>query len=319
MDQKPFPAPIEPAVLVLGTAQLGMAYGIANRTGAPSPADAETLLGRALELGIHEFDTARAYGESEARIGAYLPSSAEAKVVTKLAPLDELALDAPATAVTAAVRASVDASLAALRRPCLDVLLLHRTRHLRLHNGAVWDTLLKLQEEGRIGILGASVQTPEELRLALSYRAVRHIQLPLNLLDWRWRDPAIQSLFAARDDVVFHARSIFLQGLLASGEPRIWPQAPGLNVPGLIDALAALAETLGRESTTDLCIAYARAMPFLHGVVTGAETVAQLTANVALAHKAPLDADETHFVERFLPRVPESLLNPALWQLAKAA
>jgi aryl-alcohol dehydrogenase-like predicted oxidoreductase len=319
MDDKVLPSAALPATLVLGTAQLGMAYGIANRTGAPAPAAAQALIARALALGVTQFDTARAYGESEARLGQALAAAPGARVVTKLAALDELALDAPAASVIAATRASVEASATALGRPRLDVLLLHRTRHLRLHNGAVWDTLLNLQSEGRIGVLGASVQTPEELRLALSFRAVSHVQLPLNLLDWRWREPQIQALFAARDDVTFHARSLFLQGLLAAGEPALWPDIPELDVPGLVGALDALAETLGREGAADLCVAYTRAMPFLHGVVTGAETVAQLETNAALAQKAPLDADEVHFVERFLPRVPETVLNPALWQTAKAA
>jgi spore coat polysaccharide biosynthesis protein SpsF len=311
--------PIGSAMLVLGTAQLGMAYGIANRRGDPGPDEAAALVARALALGITCFDTARAYGESEARLGHALKDARMARIVTKLAPLDTLALDAPAGEVAAAVRASVAASAQALGRPHLDVLLLHRARHLRLHNGAVLDTALNLKAEGQIAGFGVSVQTPEELRLALSFRAVTHIQLPLNILDWRWREPAVRALLATRDDVTVHARSVFLQGLLAADEPGLWPAVEGVDVPGLVTALDALAETMGRENPADLCVAYARAMPFLHGVVMGAETIAQLEANAALAQKTPLDEDEVHFVERFLPLVPEALLNPALWPAAKAA
>jgi spore coat polysaccharide biosynthesis protein SpsF len=308
-----------PACLVLGTAQLGMAYGIANRTGAPSPDDAQALVLRARALGVASFDTARAYGESETRLGRALAAEPGARIITKLLPFDELALDAPAGAVADKVRQSVAASLDALGTPKLQTLLLHRARHLRAHNGAVWDTLLNLKAEGRIGTLGASVQTPEELRLALSYRDIGHVQLPFNLLDWRWRDPAVFDLFSHRPDVTVHARSVFLQGLLAANDASLWPDVPGLDKAGLVVALDALAQTIGRDNAADLCLAYARGMPFLSGVVIGAETVAQLEDNVALAAKPPLDPDECLFVERFLPHVPVCLLNPAAWPALKAA
>jgi spore coat polysaccharide biosynthesis protein SpsF len=308
-----------PAGLVLGTAQLGMAYGIANRTGAPSPDDATALVTRALDLGVTSFDTARAYGEGESRLGRALAGRAGVQIITKLAPLDELALDAPATLINEAVRISIAASAEALGSPRLGLVLLHRARHLRAHNGAVWDTLLNLQAEGRIEALGASVQTPDELRLALSFRAIRHVQLPFNLLDWRWRDPAVFDLFSHRPDVTVHARSVFLQGLLAANDASLWPDVPGLDKAGLVVALDALAQTVGRDNAADLCLGYARGMPFLQGVVIGAETVSQLEANAALAEKPPLDPDECLFVERFLPQVPVCLLNPAAWPTLKAA
>lgn len=307
-----------PAALVLGTAQLGMAYGIANRTGTPSHVEAMALVRRALALGISCFDTARAYGESEARLGESLAQGC-ARIVTKIPPLDELAADAPATLVIEAVRRNIAKSSAALRHDRLDTVLLHRASHLRSHNGLVWDTLLTLCEEGRIGRLGVSVQSPAELRLALSFRAVSHIQLPLNVLDWRWRDSTVHGLFEIRPDVIVHARSIFLQGLLLADNAAPWPAMSALDCSGLITALSALAETLGRDDTADLCIAYARAMPYLQGIVVGAETISQLDRNAALAAKAPLDPDECAFVERFLPRVPETLLNPAQWPKRDAA
>ena len=94
---------------------------------------------------------------------------------------------------------------------------------------------------------------------------------------------------------------------------------PGLDKAGLVVALDALAQTVGRDNAADLCLGYARGMPFLHGVVIGAETIAQLEDNVALAAKPPLDPDECLFVERFLPQVPVCLLNPAAWPTLKAA
>ena len=61
-----------PAELVLGSVQLGLAYGAANRTGKPSRGQACRLVSRAVDAGITKFDTARAYGDAEERLGEAL-------------------------------------------------------------------------------------------------------------------------------------------------------------------------------------------------------------------------------------------------------
>lgn len=298
---------------VLGTAQIGMAYGVANRGGAPDDASATALIAHARAVGIGTFDTARAYGESERRLGHALAGDTAARIITKLDPLSTLSPTASFNEVESAVRESLRLSRAALGRERLDTLLLHRADHLAAWDGAVWDILTGEQERGGIGTLGVSVQSPDELKAALYHADVRHLQLPFNLLDWRWHQPDLLELLSARTDVVIHARSIFLQGLLAAEEPALWPKVPGLDASGVVQALGALAETLGRESPADLCVAYARATPFLDGLVIGLDSEAQLVANAALFEKAPLDPDEAIFVERFFPNMPETLLNPALW------
>jgi len=305
--------------LVLGTAQLGMAYGIANRHGEPGTEGAIELVARALELGIRTFDTARAYGVSEERLGAALKGRKDIKIVTKLAPLEALVPSAPRGTTAHAVIASINASRAALERPILDTVLLHRAAHLRSHGGAIFDTLLALKADRQIEKLGVSVQTPDELREALSMRAIGHVQFPLNLLDWRWRTEDLRALIEERRDVTVHVRSTLLQGLLAANDPTLWPLNSGINPRRFVPALQALAETLGRDDVADLAFAYVRAQNFVHGLVVGAETAAQINENAALFAKPPLDEDECLFVERFLPELPEAVLNPALWQHPQAA
>src|SRR5690349_9168025 len=97
------------SALILGTVQLGHAYGIANTTGRPDDAAAARLLAAAAEVGVSHLDTARAYGDSEERIGR-LAADLPLRVVTKVAPLGP-------HGTPDAVRASVRASLDALRRP----------------------------------------------------------------------------------------------------------------------------------------------------------------------------------------------------------
>src|ERR1700744_3517500 len=96
-----------PAELVLGSVQLGLAYGVANRTGKPSHGAALRLLHPAAPAGGTPFDTPRAYGDSENRRGEALVARKGIHTVTKLSPLSELNPDAAAGDVCAAVDASI--------------------------------------------------------------------------------------------------------------------------------------------------------------------------------------------------------------------
>ncbi len=203
-----------PAELVLGSVQLGLEYGAANRTGKPSRETALRLVRRAAESGM-TLDTARAYGDSEERIGEALAFRKPVRTITKLSPLADLT-DRPSwLAVCAAVDASIEQSRFALQRDKLDCVLLHRASHMTAFDGAVWARLLELRREGMIASLGVSVQNTSEALMALASQDVDHIQLAFNILDWRWREAGVIAAIRRRGDVTVHARSIFLQGLLA--------------------------------------------------------------------------------------------------------
>jgi len=58
--------------MVVGTAQFGMPYGIANQNGQMNFSDISMILDLAWGNGINSLDTAKAYGEREASIGKYL-------------------------------------------------------------------------------------------------------------------------------------------------------------------------------------------------------------------------------------------------------
>lgn len=297
---------------VLGSVQLGVPYGATNKTGKPSRRAALRLVRQAVDSGIRQFDTARAYGDAEARLGEAL-SGCKAFTVTKLSPLSELEADATHDQIVAAVDASIAESCHALRRERLDCLLLHRCSHMTAFNGAIWRRILEHVQNGTILRLGVSVQSPAEARQALASHHVLHIQMPFNLLDWRWREAGLLNQMARRRNLVVHARSVFLQGLLAANDPAVWPQIEGFVPEYLLAVLGQLTDELGRESHADLCMAYARGQEFIDGVVIGLETSEQLDLNLRLSVKRPLTLEECRLVDMRVPRLPEQLLNPALW------
>ena len=310
-------APSAPAAggnsLALGTIQLGQKYGIANTSGQPGEAEAAEMLALALRSGITHLDTARAYGDAEARIGRLLPARTAftVKIVTKLLPLDGLPDDAPAREVRSAVDASVFHSCRDLRRERLDVLMFHRSADMFRWQGAALARLTELVGEGVIGALGASVYTPDEAAACLADRRIAVLQLPFNLLDSRWLNGSFASAIADRKDVQIHVRSVFLQGLLVNDAAR-WPEWVAERRE-LAAKIEDLSRRLGRKSRADLCIAYVRSFPWVATLVLGAETLRQLEQLVPLASEPALTGQQAREVQAAFAGVPERLLNPARW------
>ena len=302
-----------PAELVAGTVQLGLAYGAANRTGKPARDAALRLVRRAVDAGIEKFDTARAYGDSEERIGEALIGNRTARTITKLAPLDDVPPHAIESVVRKRVQRSIEESLTALRRDKLDCVLLHRAQHRTAWNGAAWDRLLEYLEDGTILSLGVSVQSPSEALAALACADIQHIQLPFNILDWRWRAAGVVERLQERTGVTVHARSVFLQGLLAARDPSIWPRLPEFSAPSVVDWLDETARAYERDSVADLCLAFVRGQEWIDGVVIGMETEDQLETNLRLSVQRPLSGDECAAIEASRPRVAAALLDPAQW------
>jgi spore coat polysaccharide biosynthesis protein SpsF (cytidylyltransferase family)/aryl-alcohol dehydrogenase-like predicted oxidoreductase len=298
----------------LGTAQLGMDYGIVNQTGKPARADGIAMVRHAIAHGVTHIDTARAYGDSEEVLGAALTGGwrSRAEVVTKLDTLSALPFDANAGAVRSAVDESVAQSCRRLRTSGLTTLLLHRWEHRSAWHGAVWGRLLEMRESGVIGSLGASVSEPREALEALHDPLVQHLQIPMNVLDWRWKASGVERATFERPEVVVHTRSPFLQGILLN-PARTWP-VTDYDVEGCVRGLGDLVRKFERLNLADLCLAYLRGQAWITSIVVGCDTLAQMHGNLECFRGPRLTMEQCAEVERSLLRAPDNLLNPAKWK-----
>lgn len=307
----------EVPALQLGTAQLGMKYGIANEDGLPDEQTVKRIFDMALQHGANALDTARDYGLAEARIGALIPAGDQSRfhVVTKLSALTELEDDASADVVRSAVDASIFRSCRELRRQCLPVVLLHRASHVKKWGGAVLQRLLTLQSEGAVTELGLSIYNPEELELLIERPQFRHVQLPFHVLDRRWRTPKVEALlgnFIDRNQGFVTVRSVLLQGLFTL-PPDKWPERHQPFAQHALPALHRLVQKFERENIVDLCIAYARAQTWVHSLVMGAENIVQLQQNLRYAKTPPLQAQQVDELEATVPPGELSLVQPFRW------
>ncbi|WP_433298290.1 aldo/keto reductase [Actinoplanes sp. CA-030573] len=283
------------SALVLGTAQLGGAYGIANRTGMPDDDATVRMLTAARDLGVTHLDTARAYGDSEHRIGAALGDLGLA-VITKVAPGGD-------------VRASIAASRAALGVTGPLTILLHRAADA----DAGWADLRGCLVTGEADRVGVSVQSPDELRRVLTLPDLGYVQLPCNILDRRWLAGDLTDALAARPDLVVTVRSAYLQGLLAAGTGVRWPHLSDDRRDAVVATLDRLAAELGRADRADLCLAYLLSLPWVTSLVVGAETEEQLRRNAELIGREPLTVAERERTVAALPEMPVELLDPSRW------
>lgn len=301
----------DPRRLVLGSAQWGMPYGIANLAGPPAGDELEAMLVRAYEVGVRSIDTARAYGDSESRIGQTLRAVASGdgwRVITKLAPdvhQEGLGIGETLERMTT----SLADSRAALGHESLPVVLLHRFAHRHACGGKLWRTLLAEREAGRIGALGASAATPEEAWAALDDPDIEILQVATSLLDLRL---VRQGFFQCARELgrTIYVRSVFLQGVA-----HLAPE----TLPGFLSELIepmrqiqSAADQLG-VTTRALCLAFAREyLPGVHPVV-GCESKAQLEELLVDWASVDLDAAKLAPLVDVLPTHEADLVDPSRW------
>jgi spore coat polysaccharide biosynthesis protein SpsF (cytidylyltransferase family)/aryl-alcohol dehydrogenase-like predicted oxidoreductase len=307
------------STMTLGTAQLGMDYGAVNRTGKPHRSLAIEIVRKAIAHGITTLDTARAYGDSEQVLKEALSGAwrSRAETITKLDPLAKLSPHESENRVTRAVEASVSDSCHALGTNRLSVLLLHRWNHHDAWHGAAWRTLVRLRDSGKVARLGASVYRPDEALAALEDPTVQHLQLPMNLLDSRWRKCGIEGALSYRRDVIVHARSVFLQGILLH-PASAWPDVRNYDARQCVARIQDLVRRFNREGVSDLCVAYVRSQNWINSLVLGCETMAQLEENLKLFRLPILTCDQCEEINQSFTNVPEEMINPSNWTPAHA-
>ena len=256
------------ARLALGTAQLGLAYGINNTAGRPDDAAVDEILRAAAAAGLSLLDTAAAYGDSEARLGQWLAAwpTADFQLVTKVA-----------AGAPAAVTAQVRESLAQLGRPGVYGLLFHSFGALQA-TPAAWEALRAARAAGQARRIGVSLYHPAEAEWLLNSNLdFDLVQVPYNVLDQRF-GPLLPEL--ARRGVEVHVRSAFLQGLLLRAPSHLPPFFAPLT--DKLTRLRALA-TAAAVPLPALLLLFAAGAPGVARAVVGVDSAANLRENLAAA------------------------------------
>ncbi|SSW69710.1 hypothetical protein AVE30378_03675 [Achromobacter veterisilvae] len=283
--------------LALGTAQFGLAYGIANQTGRVAPEAVERILAEARSAGVDTLDTAVAYGDSELALGE--AGVAGWRIISKLPAVPDNCGDCGEW-----VRNQVDGSLQRLRVGALYGLLLHRPEQLLgPHGPALAYALRRLKQDGVVEKIGVSIYAPQELATLLQALDIDMVQAPFNLLDQRMLETGWADRLKTAG-IELHVRSVFLQGLLLI--PRECRPAKFDRWGGVWQEWERWLRAEGLLPM-DACLRFALAASAVDKVVVGVDSVEQLRGILDVSH-TPL---------RDLPSWPTpvdtDLLNPARW------
>ncbi|MEL7152196.1 MAG: aldo/keto reductase [Pseudomonadota bacterium] len=291
--------------LILGTANIGLAYGTAVARALPDEAQALSLLNAAEVAGFEGLDTAAAYGLSECRIGRYFETHRQSAlgVHTKLSPTLSRADEVPGALQTARQQ---------LQQPPSQILL-HRWTQKFADDGALWNSLRGARDAGQCERIGVSVQSPAEALQALKEPHVDVIQLAYNLLDWRYETPEMRAALHASTARI-EVRSVFLQGLLTLGPQVRWPTLCEEYDPSVLhNHVAHHADLLTGGDPIDLCLRFVASLDWVNALVVGADTPQQVAALAQTLAKGPLPDDAIEALRSERPAVPEALLDPSQW------
>lgn len=283
--------------LALGTAQFGLNYGIANRSGQLSDAESAAVIDLARVAGIDTLDTAAGYGTSETCLGHI--GVRDFRVVTKLPALPDAEPD-----VAAWVDARVRASLSALQCDRLYGLLLHRPAQLLgARGGELSRALQQTRSVGRVVKVGVSVYDPADLEALQRVMPFDLVQVPCNVFDQR----LIASGWLARLNqagIEVHVRSAFLQGLLL-----MRPNARPARFARWASVFARYDEWLAETGLTPVqaCLRFVNGTAGIDRVVVGVDSRAQLAELVSSAD-GPFPSPPPS-----LQSLDPDLVNPARW------
>lgn len=189
----------------LGTAQIGLAYGVANQKGKMSEKDLIDIFKLCELHKITQIDTALSYGTAHLRLARHL--NGRERITTKISFSNQDLSDKN-------IFRQFDICLNQLSLNRCDTLLVHDTHKLSQSEVVrIWEALSKLRELKKIQNLGFSCYDEKDLDVISRVCVPDTIQLPLNICDsiaWESKSALrLRNVFGTQ----FQVRSVFMQGL----------------------------------------------------------------------------------------------------------
>ena len=283
---------------IIGTAQFGMNYGIANSTGQPSEKTVREIIECATENEIFYYDTAISYGSSEEVLGKIfceLRIHQQVRIFTKIPRLAEVSS-------LASILEHVDQSLNRLKTHQIFGLLLHSALdHLYL------EELSKIKEKGLCKYIGMSVGHDALFNSELAkHPYLDLIQIPANLLDRRNLIPKILENSKNKQTIV---RSVYLQGLFSIAPITLSEFYQPLKP--LTEKLRQIAESFG-IGINELALRYILAYSPDY-IVIGVESVKQFQSNLTWFRKGPLKKNIVDQINAISYDLDVKLITPDQW------
>lgn len=286
--------------LALGTAQLGLNYGINNKSGVIAEESLSELLNYAFNKGIDTLDTAYNYGNSEERIGKYLSvNNCNFKVITK----------APRGSDTINVKKYFQETLDKLKKKSVYGYMLHDFNDY-LNDKKIINSLTDLKNSGLINKIGFSLYYPEQLDILFNdKRNFELIQVPYNLVDRRFEKYFEQ---LKNRNVEIHVRSVLLQGLFFMKPEELPEKLKPFN--NFLDKLNQISQYTNR-TIENIALNFVAQNQNVDKIVVGVDNQKQLIDNLSEINNM-IDAEKLLHIKDELAELnlPTELLIPSNWK-----
>ena len=282
--------------LILGTVQMGIDYGISNKSGRISEEQAFEILKCAWESGIRVLDTAEAYGKAHEVIGNFHATYPQMSfnVITKL-PAD----------YEHSVAQKIASYLKELNLQRLDTLMFHSFDSYQ--NSSDIQKLNELKREGVIQKVGVSVYTNAQLEVVIDDPNIDCIQLPYNALDNRAQRGALISK-AKKQGKEIHTRSCYLQGLFFM--PLDSEKVIVQRLQRELNQFHSIVSESNRK-IQDVALGYCVENKEIDHILIGVDSKKQLQENLD-GLKEEIQKEMVNKLEQIIVEDTD-LLNPSLW------
>lgn len=289
--------------MVLGTVQLGLNYGINNRTGKPSKQQAFEILDFAYNNNVDILDTASGYGDSERIIGSYIESTGNTfRICTKL----------PVDINCSSIKAAYEESISLLKIQSIYVYYLHRFEQCK--DSEILREMILLKNEKKIEKIGVSIYEPEELEYIIDNISdiIDVVQIPFSIIDnYRWLNNGLLAR-AKKLDIDLYVRSVYLQGLIL-----VSPDSEVALSRGANEVLSEIGTFANKHhvGVDLLAVSYVNAIPYITNYLLGVETPKQLERNIKVEKECiTFDDDMIEEIMSISKKCSRSIIDPRVWE-----
>lgn len=290
--------------IILGTAQLGMPYGLGKwNQGLMPEADAFAILDAAWERGIHTLDTSPDYGIAEARIYKYMKKnpSKHFHIISKIKKIQKC------NATYNLEEWHKNQQFTELNNCESLSILLHKEADI--YEEKIVDQLNLFAKRENLLMWGVSVYETRPALRSTEIDGCSIVQFPFSALDQSFGKSGIIENLSNQKKICL-ARSVFLQGLLQKSEKCF----SGLDNE-IVSLISELRNFLVREniSVNEFAIEIASREHGVDNLVLGADTAKQVSSWGTNTATGKILDNSAELLQK-LRQLSSSKLKPQLWK-----
>ena len=204
---------------VIGTASIGMNYGISNQNNKFSKRNSEKLLSYCIKNKLSYFETSGSYGYAEDLLIKFSNKN-NLKIIYKIPPISSETIN---DNDLSKIYINLNRTIKKFKKNSLKDLFLHSYSDLEKKGSEkLFNLLLNFKKNTQVQNIGVSLYDRNQVDSVLQNYDFDTIQIPFNILDNNFTKTNYLKKIKKRN-IKIHARSIFLQGLLLMDPVKINP------------------------------------------------------------------------------------------------